>query len=231
MHFPYTGPHAPSSTTRYWLLQHIPTCICAASIWKALFSITADTNPKYATTSSLNAHEEPSVDASISQTLIKSSASQLRSLWTMWAKSSLGTASFLVPPRALGPNYLYCHLFPSVLIKPVPSSSHLCCSTPSGRVQSDELSIYWINRTTKVRFTSQVSNKRPTKKTVEHSPWIFLTWNTAAEALFTQLTAPPFLQQHLPEAKAAAAEEEVELLFKSTKSAQLLKRLSPKIRL
>lgn len=146
------------------------------------------------------------MDASISQTLIKSSASQLRSLWTMCAKNNLGTASFLVPFLALGPNYLYCHLFPSVLIKPVPSSSHLCCSTPSVRIQSDELSIYWTDRTTKVRFTSQVSNKRPTKQTVEHSPWIFLTLNTA-EALFTQLTAPPFLQQHLPEAKEAAAEE------------------------
>lgn len=24
---PYTGPHAPSSTTRYWLLKHIPTFV------------------------------------------------------------------------------------------------------------------------------------------------------------------------------------------------------------
>lgn len=139
---PYIGPHVPPSTTRLLASQtHSYIYFASSSIRKALFSITAYKNPKYAMTSSLNAHKEPSVDVSISQTLIKSSASQLCSLWTMWAKSNLGTASFLVPFLALGPNYLYCHLFPSVLIKPVPSSSHLCVA-PSLQYVSSRMS--WV---------------------------------------------------------------------------------------
>lgn len=141
----------------------------------------------------------------------------------MCAKSNLGTASFLVPFLALGPNCLYCHLFSSVLIKPVPSSSHLCVAPRPQYVSSHT----FFGQTCIPSF-----KQKTYKENCGTQPLNISNLKHGNGSVVYSANGPfPFSNSIFLRLKKQQQKSKVELLFKSTKSAHLLKRLSPKISL